>query len=173
MLNQADIFSTKEVADWLTIPRRKVLLYVEQGLVVPSVPPGGRGPSTRFQVPEDVMQVAIVRHLELVGIAPRYNRQIMEEYRLTKDTERRIGKEDYYDFLKVAISDQGCEIEWVNLQWRFRRTGEHFTDEQHQATEKCIEDLKKVPVSVVVNLQPINEIVNELLILQARKLGFE
>ncbi len=64
-----------DVSAWLGIPRRKVLLFVEQGIIRNSETSPGSGKSRKFSL-VDLTLFSIVARLDAMGIAPRYLQSI-------------------------------------------------------------------------------------------------
>lgn len=84
LMNRADVFhalsrysfiGSSDVAKLLNIPMRKVLMFIEQDLVLSKNPSVGTGSSRRF-VPSDLIVFMVFNRLNDMGIAPRYLRSI-------------------------------------------------------------------------------------------------
>lgn len=75
-----DLFFASEVSRILDIPRRKVLLYVEQGVVKPTNPSQGRGVHRQFDL-NDLLELLIVAKLERLGLIPRHMRAVISVVR--------------------------------------------------------------------------------------------
>ncbi len=84
IMNRADVFNafsrysfigSSDVAKLLNIPMRKVLMFIEQGLVISKNPSVGTGSSRRF-APADLIVFMVFNRLNDMGIAPRYLRSI-------------------------------------------------------------------------------------------------
>ena len=67
-----------DISKWLGVPRRKILMLVEQGLVIPKDPAPGSGKSRKYSLTELILFVVLSR-LDDFGIAPRYLRSIASE----------------------------------------------------------------------------------------------
>ena len=65
------VFSTGDVADIVKVPIRKVLQWVDLGVLKPWIPSRGTGSSRGFGFRE-VIHAALARELEGLGIASRH-----------------------------------------------------------------------------------------------------
>ena len=65
------VFTVGDVIKILGITRRKILLYVEKGVLKPSIPAEGRGIAARFSV-ADLVRFGVMQHLDRFGIAIRH-----------------------------------------------------------------------------------------------------
>lgn len=63
----------------LEISRRKILHYVEQGVILPTVASQRKGKANIYAVP-DIIQIAVANHLEGLGIAPRRLKAFMKDF---------------------------------------------------------------------------------------------
>ncbi|MBT4497331.1 MAG: MerR family transcriptional regulator [Gemmatimonadetes bacterium] len=71
------VFTIGDVIKILSIKRRKILLYVEKGVMKPSIPAEGRGVAARFSV-TDLIRIGVIQYLDGVGIAIRYLQPFVE-----------------------------------------------------------------------------------------------
>jgi DNA-binding transcriptional MerR regulator len=72
------VFTIGDVIKILGITRRKILLYVEKGVVKPSIPAEGRGVAARFSV-ADLVRFGVIQHLDRFGIAIRHLLPFVEQ----------------------------------------------------------------------------------------------
>jgi len=70
-----DVLSAGDVAQILGISRRKVMLYVEQGIISPTVQAEGPGRHRKFSV-GDLALFMLCYHLDKIGLAPRRLQEI-------------------------------------------------------------------------------------------------
>ena len=73
------VFTISDVVEILGIPRRKILLYSEQGILTPSAPARGKGRPSLYIV-SDLLEIAVTHHLENFGIAPRRLRDFLLDF---------------------------------------------------------------------------------------------
>ena len=74
-LNNWDFLTAGDVADWLQIPRRKVLLFVEQGIIQPKIVSPGIGRERKFTLTDIELFMVFIK-LDKMGVAPRFMRSI-------------------------------------------------------------------------------------------------
>jgi DNA-binding transcriptional MerR regulator len=72
-------FKPSQVATILETSRRKVFLYCEQSLVQPALPAVGRGVVRKFSS-LDILQIALILHLEQMGTPPRHLRLYLQDF---------------------------------------------------------------------------------------------
>lgn len=77
-LNNWDFLTAGDVAEWLQIPRRKVLLFVEQGIIKPKIVSPGIGRERKFTL-TDIELFMVFNKLDKMGVAPRFLRSIAED----------------------------------------------------------------------------------------------
>ncbi len=77
-LSTFGLFSSGDASAILKISRRKVSLYVEQGIIDPSLDSGGRGRERGFSF-LDLLRMSIALQLEAFGVAPRFLRLLVAE----------------------------------------------------------------------------------------------
>lgn len=75
------LLALEDISNALGLKPRKVLLYVEQGIIEPTTPSGGRGIRRRFSL-LDLAQFIVATRLDDIGIKPRRMRSIMEGIRV-------------------------------------------------------------------------------------------
>ena len=73
------VFTISDVVEIIGIPRRKILLYAEQGILTPSAPASGKGRPSLYIV-SDLLKIAVTHHLETFGIAPRKLREFLLDF---------------------------------------------------------------------------------------------
>ena len=78
ILNGWDFLTVRDVAEWLNIPRRKVQIYVELGLIRSRTSAPGTGNARKFSL-TDLTLFALFNRLDGLGIAPRFLRSISSE----------------------------------------------------------------------------------------------
>jgi hypothetical protein len=64
------VFTVAAASEILGVPRRKIVLFVEQKIFTPSAPAEGRGRSRRFSF-LDLLKILLASHLSGLGLAPR------------------------------------------------------------------------------------------------------
>jgi len=109
------MFPARDVSAILGIPRRKVLLAVEQAIIQPSVPSKGRGHERKFSF-LDLVRFAALQKLEPFGIAPRRMKCILQEI-----TDSKILSLNRGDILPYIVLSYDTE------EGRFVIT-QHFVD---------------------------------------------
>jgi hypothetical protein len=65
------MFTVGDASKILGIPRRKIVLFVEQKVMAPTVGAGGRGHARKFSI-LDLFRLAAVAELSRLGLSPRY-----------------------------------------------------------------------------------------------------
>ena len=102
-LNNWDFLSAGDVADWLSIPRRKVLLYVEQGIIEPKVVSPGTGRERKYTL-TDLELFMVFSRLDKLGVA--YEVKVVSAHR-TPDLLFDYAKSAQERGLKVIIAGAG------------------------------------------------------------------
>jgi hypothetical protein len=98
------LFTAKDVGEVLTIPSRRVVLLVEQGIVTPSAQAKGRGNARKHSF-LDIFVMGILDILgETLGIAPRYLRGLATEMR-TIQSERVLDGDLPGSVESIPLSD--------------------------------------------------------------------
>ena len=104
--DQWGVFSTGDASAILGVSRRKVLLYVEQGFLEPSLPSEGRGHGRRFSF-RDLLNLSATIELERLGIAPRY---LIEFTDLIREIEAFTPIGDVRPELTFSLDDKGKPV---------------------------------------------------------------
>ena len=73
------VFTISDAVEILGIPHRKILLYMEQEILVATVRLGGRGKANLLTI-SDLIALAVIRKLELFGVAPRKLREFLRDF---------------------------------------------------------------------------------------------
>ncbi|MBT4498514.1 MAG: MerR family transcriptional regulator [Gemmatimonadetes bacterium] len=87
------VFSAGKVAELMGTKRRKVMLWVEQGLIEPSEPATGRGFVRRFNT-LDLLRISIIMRLEELGVVPRKMRNLLETFDFAVNHDLALSRED-------------------------------------------------------------------------------
>ena len=72
--------TTPQLAELATMPMRKVLLYVEQGCLTPSILAANGHGSKRLWSVQDLAQALLVWHLRALGLTPKRLKQIVARF---------------------------------------------------------------------------------------------
>ena len=73
-----EFLTVGDVADWLKIPRRKVLTFIEQEIFSSRATKPGTGHSRKFSL-TDLVLFSLFNKLDRLGIKPRHLRSVSEE----------------------------------------------------------------------------------------------
>ena len=73
-------FTAGQIADILSMPRRRVAFFIDEGIVEPASTALGQGHARKFGLVE-LQLIELFRQLDQLGIAPRYLKQIGPEVR--------------------------------------------------------------------------------------------
>ena len=151
-------FSSTEVSRILHIPRRKVLFFVEQGIIQVRAP--GKGSSRAFRL-QDLHHTYLLHQLSLMGMAPRYLAMISVELR---------GALDDYIKRRSPNGERGGVLrdDVVGIYWCPDCEGAFHVG--HQSSTGAIETSKhsKVRVQTWISLDlQANHAIVEALISQA------
>jgi len=168
------LFSAGDVAQILRIPRRRVLLYVEQGVVEPEVDSPGRGHRRKFNLSQ-LLEIAVASKFDALGIAPRHLAYLMAVFRVIPFAVKREEEKsrtqtpeynsfadrvfewaDFYDFLVVSRK-QGAEertykLSTVHLGLQDYEPERPFTMEQAEMARKLVMDLEAHSVAGIIAL---------------------
>ena len=99
-----------EVSRWLDVPPRKVLMFVEQWLVIPTDPAPGSGKSRKYSFIDLVLFEVMVK-LDSFGLAPRYLRSLAKD--LDTIVRERINQQNYKFSLLYITHDEGDSLRVV------------------------------------------------------------
>ena len=124
-----------EVSKWLSIPPRKVLMFVEQGLVLPTDPSPGSGKSRKYSF-TDLVLFAVVGKLDALGIAPRYLRTLAQD--LDSAIRHRMGQQKQPGSLLCVTQGEGESLRLV--------VGD---DSQNLASVTLLVDIAKIELEVL------------------------
>ena len=99
-----------EVSRWLDVPPRKVLMFVEQGLVVPTDPAPGSGKSRKYSF-IDLVLFEVMAKLDSFGLAPRYLRSMAKD--LDTIVRERINQQNHKFSLLYITHNEGDSLRVV------------------------------------------------------------
>ena len=111
------VFTIGDVIKILGITRRKILLYVEKGVVKPSIPAEGRGVAARFSV-ADLVSFGVIQHLDRFGIAIRHLVPFVEKLNIPlshiefipRGTHRHTTKASEIALMDTALSGDSDDL---------------------------------------------------------------
>ena len=96
-----------DVSDWLDLPKRKVLMLVEQGLVQPVDPAPGTGKTRKYSLTE-LLSFLVFSKLDAFGIAPRYLKSISSD--VNHILRARVSVQGERPALLVILKDEGKKL---------------------------------------------------------------
>ena len=187
-LDARNAFAPGDVSRILGVSERKVRMWLEQKVVIPTMPSRGRGRPRLFSK-SDVLQLAIVVRLERAGIIPQYLVKYLDAYRLAcnerdgfgakKIGEGRRGR-DVVDFTSpnlivfeftTAEGERGvCVAQFVDVGPGF---AEYQGEGERTRSERLIERLMANSLCLIINLRSLDSDLGDRIERYLNSLGAE
>ena len=190
-LDSRNAFAPGDVSRILQVPERKVRMWLEREVVIPTMPSRGKGRPRLFSK-GDVLQLAIVVRLERAGIVPQYLVKYLDAYRLACEEregfgakeigERRRGRDvGAVDFaspnlivfeFNSAEGDRGvCVAQFVDVGQGFIE--KHDKESQPVSSERFVDRLMANSLCMTINLRSLDSDLGDRIERYLNSLGAE
>ena len=111
-----DFVTAKDASEWLNIPHRKVLFYIERNLVRPHNPSPGTGNSRKFTL-LDFVVFAVFDKLDRLGVKPRLLETVAKDINAIVRDPSHDGKLHFLLCIKEGDETNSLyACEWRNLE---------------------------------------------------------
>lgn len=163
------LFAVADAAQILRVPRRKIVLFVEQGVLEPTVGAEGRGHSRKFSL-LDLFMIALAARLSELGLAPRHIAvcvELIDIMQLMVDKVRNIEENEVDDESNDENDSVSIDHDLKSLQTAVPEALWVWVDENGQTQFKGVGnahsfDVTQVPeASILVRLNKIIERVSK------------
>ena len=189
-LDARNAFAPGDVSRILGVSERKVRMWLEQKVVIPTMPSRGRGRPRLFSK-SDVLQLAIVVRLERAGIIPQYLVKYLDAYRLACDERagfrakevgarrrgRDVGAVDFaspnligFEFTTAEGERGVCVAQFVDVGPGF---AEYQGEGERTRSERLIERLMANSLCLIINLRSLDSDLGDRIERYLNSLGAE